>query len=148
MIRSSLLILASLCFGFSGLAAAEPAGTQSEILATYVRISAALAADNLADAKAAATVLADTAGMAKDKAVADQAAAVAKAADIASARESFKALSTTVEPLATGEKAYAVMYCPMAKADWVQMAGGVKNPYYGKSMLTCGTPKEASKASP
>ena len=143
MIRSCLLFLTGLCVGLSSLVAAEPAGAKSEILANYVKISAALAADNLADTQAAASALAVSAGQAKNKTLADQATAVAKATDISAARGSFKALSTAVEPLAAGEKAYTVMFCPMASADWVQMAGAVRNPYFGKSMLTCGAPKNA-----
>ncbi len=141
MIRSSLLLLVGLCVSLSNLVAAEPAVAKSEILANYVKVSAALAADNLADAQTAASALAVSAGQAKNNALADQATAVAKASDISAARSSFKALSTTVEPLAAGEKAYTVMFCPMARADWVQTAGAVRNPYFGKSMLTCGSPK-------
>ncbi|MGH8017374.1 MAG: DUF3347 domain-containing protein [Opitutaceae bacterium] len=118
---------------------------KSEILAAYVKISAALAADDLKAAQAAAAEVADHAGMAKKNAdLAAKAQAVADAADLAKARESFKALSTAIEPLATGEKDYVVMHCPMMKADWVQTGTAVKNPYYGKSMLTCGAPKKSS----
>lgn len=28
--------------------------------------------------------------------------------------------------------------CPMAEAKWIQKKGDLANPYYGKSMLTCG----------
>ena len=142
--RSVLLVLTSLFLGLSSLAAADAAGAKSGILAAYAKVSAALAADNLADAKAAATALATTAGPAANQPIADQATAVAKAADIAAARKSFKTLSATVEPLAAGEKGYTVMHCPMANADWVQSTGDVRNPYFGKAMLTCGEPKKVN----
>jgi len=55
-------------------------------------------------------------------------------------RTSFKKLSEVY--LANGAKAelknLTKASCPMAKAKWVQRNGGLKNPYYGKSMLDCG----------
>jgi len=30
----------------------------------------------------------------------------------------------------------------MAKASWLQTEKGIRNPYYGKSMLDCGTLKD------
>ena len=33
-------------------------------------------------------------------------------------------------------------YCPMKKASWLSEFKEIKNPYYGKSMLTCGSVKE------
>jgi len=38
----------------------------------------------------------------------------------------------------SGEKAYYRFYCDMAKKGWVQSEKGIRNPYYGSSMLTCG----------
>lgn len=29
-------------------------------------------------------------------------------------------------------------YCPMAKANWLSSSSSIKNPYYGKAMLSCG----------
>ena len=34
---------------------------------------------------------------------------------------------------------YLKVFCPMAKAEWIQKSGKIANPYYGKSMLRCGT---------
>ena len=33
-------------------------------------------------------------------------------------------------------------YCPMADADWIQTDNVLANPYFGASMLRCGTFKE------
>ena len=33
-------------------------------------------------------------------------------------------------------------YCPMKKAYWISETSTIKNPYYGKEMLDCGTTKE------
>lgn len=150
MIRlSRSLLLLGFVFGLTRLTAVGAmdmkSDMKSEILSSYVKLSTALAADDLAAAKAAAATVAEHAGMSDGhKAVAPKAEAVAKAKDIEVAREAFKALSAAVEPLAAGQKGYVVMNCPMANADWVQTSKDVKNPYFGKSMLTCGGPK-ASK---
>ncbi|WP_158305511.1 DUF3347 domain-containing protein [Opitutus terrae] len=112
-----------------------------------MKIADALAADNLAAARAAATALTDYAGVAGQKQIAEQALDISKAADIAAARGRFKSLTLAIEPLAAGVDGYTVMTCAMAKADWVQASGDVKNPYFGKSMLSCGEPKKIDSAS-
>lgn len=146
MIRlSRSLILLGFLFGVARLTAADAmdmkSDMKSEILSSYVKVSAALAADDLAAAKTAAATVAEHAGMSDNKDIATKASAVAKASKIADARDAYRTLSIAVEPLAAGQKDYVVMYCPMAQSDWVQMKGKTQNPYYGKSMLTCGGPK-------
>src|SRR5437763_1505698 len=142
-----LMLVAGFIVGFVRLTAADSmkmsGDMKKEILSSYVKVSAALAADDLAAAKKAAATVADHAKMSEgNKAIASKADAVAKATKIDAARDAFKSLSEAVEPLAKGEKGYVVMNCPMANADWVQTSKDVKNPYFGKSMLTCGSPKE------
>jgi hypothetical protein len=128
------------------LAALRPAlgaSSQPDLLASYVKIQAALAADNVKAAQTAANALATEAAAAGQKDVAAKATAVAKAEKITDARKEFKALSAAIESLAEKRDDLVVMYCPMADADWVQAKGSVANPYYGKMMLTCGAPKKA-----
>jgi hypothetical protein len=36
-------------------------------------------------------------------------------------------------------------YCPMKKAYWLSNEKAIKNPYYGKQMLSCGNTKEVLK---
>lgn len=73
----------------------------------------------------------------------EHAAAVARAGDIKSARTAFKKLNESFEaflndhPDTSGK--YRVAYCPMAKASWVQTGASIANPYYGRSMLKCGS---------
>jgi hypothetical protein len=138
-----LPIVAALAAGFVQLASAKDAPMKSEVLSAYVKIADALAADDLAAAQASATALAGSAGISDQFQIAKQATAVAKAADLAAAREGFKVLSTSIEPLAASKKGYVVMTCTMANADWVQTSSEVKNPYLGKAMLNCGEPKKA-----
>ncbi len=75
-------------------------------------------------------------------------AGMAEAEDIHVAREHFMHLSYLSITMLQHNK-YAgnikafVYHCPMAfnnkGADWLQSAEGTKNPYYGKSMLACGS---------
>ncbi len=65
--------------------------------------------------------------------------------DLAQAREAFKSWSETFVPMAQKmyqardiDPTWAVMNCPMAKADWIQIDGKVANPYFGSKMPTCG----------
>lgn len=71
------------------------------------------------------------------------------------ARTGFKKLSTAVAallkdapPTAAVAPALYDVYCPMAKADWLQASKEVSNPYMGKQMSTCGKVKETIKATP
>ncbi len=68
-------------------------------------------------------------------------------------REHFVTLSNNLTTLTkalkiNGEPAY-LQFCPMANggkgAYWLSKENKVKNPYYGKSMLTCGSVKETLK---
>ena len=141
-----LLVIAGFVLGFGRLTAADSMkmDMKNEILSSYTKVASALAADDLATAKAAAKEVSGHASMSdSNKAIAAKANAVGKAAKIEDAREAFKSLSDAIVPLASGDKKYVVMNCPMA-GDWVQVGKDVKNPYMGKAMLTCGGPK-ASK---
>lgn len=141
----------------TGMKAAAPAEAQSSSMAgccatgtesccavvkAYLPIASALAADDLAQAQNAAATLARQAKADGMTAVYRPALAVIHAGDLAAAREAFKSLSNEVTPLVENNKDYVVMHCPMAKADWVQTDATVRNPYYGKAMLSCGMPKK------
>jgi len=121
--------------------AAEPA----PLLTQYEKVSAALVADDVSAAKAAAQQLAVEATGLHHDAIAGSARAVAEAGDLAAARQAFKILSTEAIALARKQKGYFIMTCPMAQADWVQRTRSVANPYLGKDMPTCGSVKEETK---
>lgn len=118
-----------------------------ELITSYEKISAALAADDLKTAQSAAKDFTCWAECMDNKALTEQIAKVEKAASIDDARAAFKTVSATVIPLAekTGAGPYFVMTCPMAKADWIQTDKTLANPYYGASMLRCGTVKKEVK---
>jgi hypothetical protein len=67
---------------------------------------------------------------------------IAKAGDLAGQRAAFKAFSDHVYALSkavklSDEPVYQ-QYCPMKKSYWLSKDAAIKNPYYGKQMLTCG----------
>ena len=76
----------------------------------------------------------------------------AAAPDLARARAAFVSLSETVldavERLGLEmEYALGIYHCPMALEDrgarWIQRVGAVENPYFGASMLSCGSLQRA-----
>lgn len=77
----------------------------------------------------------------KDKLVAD-AQQVSRSKTLDQARDSFSSLSTNFYKLAKAvklsDKPIYYTYCPMKKSYWLSEEDVVKNPYYGKQMLTCG----------
>jgi hypothetical protein len=118
-----------------------------EFLRYYSTIYEALVADSSAKvAETAAKVVAEARSYADhsdDKAIYDSLAAAAekvKGEDLEALREQFKGLSVAMDGfLREAEtKGWSLYYCPMADGYWIQTAEGVRNPYYGASMLRCG----------
>ncbi|MBC7409019.1 MAG: DUF3347 domain-containing protein [Arcicella sp.] len=64
-------------------------------------------------------------------------------------RDYFNDLSNNIFALVKGLKTNISpvyqQYCPMKKAYWLSDNAAVKNPYYGKAMLTCGKVTETLK---
>jgi Cu(I)/Ag(I) efflux system membrane fusion protein len=67
--------------------------------------------------------------------------------DIQTVREGFKKLSRAVteyvktkDPAGGKAEGLKIFYCPMVKEEWLQKGTAVENPFFGKKMLTCGTP--------
>jgi hypothetical protein len=126
-----------------------------DVVTAYAAVRQALAADNLADAKAKAPALADKSKAALTTlaggpvgqelpALTAAADAMAAAADIRGARFAFgdasKALITALAAEPTMQTGIVVYRCPMAKTyqKWVQTGDDMGNPYWGAEMLTCG----------
>ncbi|PWV48842.1 DUF3347 domain-containing protein [Chitinophaga sp. S165] len=84
----------------------------------------------------------------KDKLSAD-ALAISNSTDLNAQREKFKTFSNNIYTLAKAVKLSTdpvyQLYCPMQKSYWLSEEAAVKNPYYGKKMLTCGNVKETIK---
>ena len=121
-------------------APAQPVVTQ------YLKIQTALAADSVdgvaAAAQAITKALADDPNKTLPATIGTRAEALSKAKNLEVARAAFKDLSVVLlrylgsEKIRTGQ--YHVVYCDMAKANWLQTDRAIRNPYYGKEMLTCG----------
>ena len=149
MIRALLIAVAVLAGATQTSAQDHPAHQQSQnaVFEHYEQVRVALSADNLTDAATHAKVLANSVeavGGANAKRVAEQLAA-ATSLDVA--RQHFGTLSAILVPVFQNQAiqgAHAFM-CPMKKQPWMQRGDKVQNPYYGKSMPTCGTPLPAKQ---
>jgi hypothetical protein len=117
-------------------AAASPlTAEQKQFLEHYEMIRSSLAADDLAKAKQAAHILAES-----KNGEAAVAAEIAKTSSIKTAREAFKRLSASATRIAANQQGYYVMTCPMTEnGHWVQTSAEVANPYFGAEMLSCGS---------
>jgi Cu(I)/Ag(I) efflux system membrane fusion protein len=112
----------------------------------YVQVHAALAQDSLegVSGMAAAMVKAIQGDSTKTLSpkVAQQVEALSKAKDLETARAAFKPLSESLIQYVKDQKVppgtYHEVYCPMAKASWLQTDKTVMNPYMGKAMVHCG----------
>jgi hypothetical protein len=154
LITSCLIILVTIT--------AQPQTTQKEesLLTAYYAVKDALVAgdEKLASAKASELVKELNAFPAsrlnkksqelKEKIKSD-ASKIAGTVALTSQREVFTPLSTNFFELAKlvdlSPSPVYQFYCPMKKAIWLSSENTVKNPYYGKQMLTCGSLQETLK---
>ena len=125
-----LLALVTVCLLFPIAPLLRAADDNMQFLAGYEKARAALAKDDLAEAKKASADLGEPG------------TALAKSETLDAARTAFAALSGDAIKSASGQSGYYVMHCPMLKKDWVQTSDKVENPYGGKDMLSCGEVKK------
>lgn len=126
------------------------------MMAGYGTIQTALSSDSTTGVDTAASAVAGAArvlestatGPAKGQygAIATEAASVASSAsDLVKARQAFGELSKAVLALLVANpdlaKGRVVVECPMTSTykKWLQTDEKVRNPYYGSTMLECGT---------
>lgn len=136
----------------------------SQVLPLYYDVKNALVAGDAATASAKADAFAKAvngadmstlqgkemdAFMAAQKKLAADGAQLAATNDIQKQRDAFATLSADVATLAKGVKLSSqpvyIATCPMKKATWLSSEAAIKNPYYGKQMLTCGKVTETIK---
>ena len=137
-------------FSILNLSAQKSDASISKLYQNYLNVKTALAADNSDDASKAANNFIKSASMIDYKVLSEgnldvlrkDASKIAESRSIETQRESFMALSQNMIALTKNFKladdTVFVQYCPMADASWLSAEKAVKNPYYGKSMLTCG----------
>lgn len=147
---------------------AAKTGSVNEVVASYLQLKNALTKDNAKDAATAGKSL-ETAIQQIDVSAftAEQKTMYAEvkediqehaehistnAGKIAHQREHFEMLSTDMYDLVKAVKSSQPLYkdfCPMFNkgkgASWLSETEEIKNPYYGKQMLTCGSVKEELK---
>ncbi len=112
----------------------------------YIKVQTALAQDSVEGLQPAAGAMAKAIEGDSNRAlpakVAQQVDALAKAKDLETARAAFKPLSESLIRYLTDQKVpagnYYEVYCPMAKASWLQRDQRILNPYLGKAMVHCG----------
>ena len=126
-------------------AAVASADFVNDVVGSYLAVQTALVNDDLKPVSAAARTLhqhASTLG-ADGQALVAAAAKTADAKTLEAARSAFGELSSALIAYADKTKVPVegkiVAYCPMAQKSWVQSAGTIANPYYGKAMATCGS---------
>jgi Cu(I)/Ag(I) efflux system membrane fusion protein len=145
MMRLAILVLS---LALTGTATAA-AGSLSPVVDPYLRVQTSLANDAVEGIGELAKQIAAAAGAlgAAAKPLADAARQLESAKKIEEARAAFGRLSDalleysqkTGTPLGEGVR---VAYCPMAPGSWAQKGDTIANPYYGASMLTCGSFKK------
>lgn len=129
----------------------------SKLYQNYIAIKSALASDDADKASKAASEFIKTASMVDYKLVSEgnlnilrkDATLISEARNIATQRETFYNLSDNMIALTKEFKLSAnpvfVQYCPMADGSWLSDEKKIVNPYYGSSMLSCGTVKSEIK---
>lgn len=129
----------------------------SKLYQNYIAIKAALASDDAGKAAKSASEFVQTASTVKNNtipvknltALKNEASGIAKTGNISAQRETFHHLSDDMYALSRqfsfSEKPVYLQYCPMAEAGWLSNEEKIVNPYYGSSMLTCGTVKSTIK---
>jgi len=147
MKRNYLVLATALVLGSSAAAVAdhgEAGDAGAKLLGHYATMYEALVTDSTAGvAEAAAKLAAEARAQRGDAAALEPLAAAAEAmkgADLEALRAQFKGLSIAMDAFLrkAGTPGWSLYYCPMADGYWIQTAEGVRNPYYGASMLRCG----------
>lgn len=133
----------------------------NNILTTYLDVKNALTADDKVVAKTkAADLLTAITAMPMNKLTPEQhklwmtyaeklrfdSKHISESDAIDHQREHFASLSKNLYEVTKGLKLNTAtvyeQYCPMKKATWLSETSAIKNPYYGKQMLTCGKTTE------
>jgi len=129
----------------------------SGLYQNYIAIKSALASDDANKASIAAMQFIKTSSEISNKTVSEaelnnlrkDAKIIAGSKNISAQRESFHKLSDNMIGLSNefklSQNPVYVQYCPMADGSWLSDESKIVNPYYGKSMLSCGKVKSTIK---
>ena len=120
----------------------------------YTKLTTALTAGNIAEAKIASNAIETGARIIPGgKSIAASAAKITKAPTLEAQRTAYEKLSNDiiafVKKAGVSDGELYVQYCPMAFNDkgaaWLSSSKEIRNPYFGKKMLNCGEVKETIK---
>jgi hypothetical protein len=141
-----LLTLAAVaCAPGTGATPKAGSAMPSTVVDPYLKIQSALAQDSVEGVRANAGQIATAATALGAPAMKIDTAAVqlASATELEDARSKFATLSEAIVTYVDGlhltlPEGVRVATCPMLHKPWLQEGSDMANPYYGKSMLTCG----------
>ncbi len=138
-------------------ASKEIQGEVDRMVRAYLNIQSLMAKDEIAGTRDQLEIL-RKAAVAVSQGEPEELAALAGAvqkvvprsfSEIGDLRRAFKPLSEAVyqvvkraPPSSRATASLYKAYCPMVKASWLQGSKEIRNPYYGASMLTCGSIQE------
>ena len=123
----------------------------------YISVKSALASDDFKKTSVAAGAFLKTVSSINSKfldekklsSLKSDAKIISSAKNIDAQRKPFYRLSEVMIAVATenkiSEKTIFVQYCPMAEGSWLSNEKQIINPYYGSSMLKCGSVKSEIK---
>jgi hypothetical protein len=129
----------------------------TKLYQNYISVKSALASDDIKKTSMSAGEFLKTAKTVNAKMITEKqltslkadATTIAQAKNIETQRKAFYSLSDVMIGLAKenklSDKTIFVQYCPMAKGSWLSNEKQIVNPYYGKSMLDCGSVKSEIK---
>ena len=144
----AVLVFASACAPAPAVDKTPKAGSEMSrtVIDPYLKIQEALSDDKMDGVKANAGDVATAAAALGAPAMKIDTAAVqlSNAVEIDDARAKFGTLSEAIDTYMTGLKLKApdgvrVAVCPMVHKPWLTASAAIENPYYGKSMSTCGS---------
>ncbi|HUE85260.1 MAG TPA: DUF3347 domain-containing protein [Vicinamibacterales bacterium] len=144
--KTTILVLAAVTM-YAPVAVASD--LPAALVNPYLNVQVALAADQFEGVAAHGEAIEKAAAAlgAEAGAIVAGAKKLAAARDIAAARTAFGEVSTALIDYAEKTKSglgpdVRVAYCPMVDKPWLTRDKTIRNPYYGASMLTCGSFKK------
>ena len=129
----------------------------TKLYQNYIAIKSSLSSDDVKKTSMAAGEFLKTAKTINSKMISEKklillktdATTIAQGKNIEVQRKAFYQLSDVMISLAKenklSDKTIFVQYCPMAKGSWMSNEKQIVNPYYGKSMIDCGSVKSEIK---
>ena len=142
----TIYVLLAIASVMSAPRAAAAADLPAALVDPYIQVQIALAADEFKGLAAHAQAI-ETAATPLGSDAAGIVAGAKKlvvAKDLTAARAAFGEMSDALVTYAEKTKSgfgpnVRLAYCQMANKPWLQKDKDIKNPYYGASMLTCGS---------